>query len=226
MDLSSRAISASTRPARPGSRTRPCRCKCASIWLTGARGRAAPSPWPSKITRLRLPRDAELIDDALGKINLFLTNVEYEQKPKGQQKLGGRPAPALEFTGEDPEHVLVEGECLAMAYRGFGYWFFTWGPQDEHDNLTDGWADLRQGFAIGKLREGWIEAPPKTLTLVGNKLPYQLDYVEDVWRKQELDGYDRRADAVLMGYDPKDKERGAATWPRWCRCSAWTRRPT
>ncbi len=154
----------------------------------------------------RLPRDAELIDDALGKINLFLTNVEYEQKPKGEQKLGGRPALALEFTGEDPEHVLVEGECLTTAYRGFGYWFFTWGPQDDHDNLTAEWADLRQGFAMGKLREGWSEAPPKTLTLVGNKLPYQLDYVEDVWRKQELDGYDRRADAVLMGYDPKDKD--------------------
>ena len=75
----------------------------------------------------RLPRDAELIDEALGKINIYLTNVEYELKPKGEQKLGGRPALALEFTGEDPEHVLVEGECLTTAYRGFGYWFFSLG---------------------------------------------------------------------------------------------------
>ena len=75
----------------------------------------------------RLPRDAELIDDALGKINIYLTNVEYELKPKGEQKLGGQPALALEFTGEDPEHVLVEGECLTVAYRGFGYWFFDLG---------------------------------------------------------------------------------------------------
>ena len=154
----------------------------------------------------RLPRDAELIDDALGKINIYLTNVEFELKPKGEQKLGGRPALALEFTGEDPEHVLVEGECLATAYRGFGYWFFSWGPQDQHDNLTAEWANLRQGFALGKLREGWTEAPPKTLTITGNKLPYKLDYAENVWRKEEPDGYDRRADAVLMGYDPKDKE--------------------
>ena len=154
----------------------------------------------------RLPRDAELIDEALGKIHTYLGNVEYEIKPKGEEvKLGGQPALALEFTGEDPEHVLVEGECLTTASRGFGYWYFAWGPQEEHDNLTAEWATLRQGFSLGKLREGWTEAPPKTLTL-GGKLPYKLDYAEEVWHKEELDGYDPHADAVLMGYDPKDKE--------------------
>ncbi len=45
------ATSASTRPARPGNRTRPCKCRCTSIWPIGARSRAAPWRWPSKITR-------------------------------------------------------------------------------------------------------------------------------------------------------------------------------
>ena len=155
----------------------------------------------------RLPRDAELIDDALGKINLFLTNVEYEQKPKGEQKLGGRPALALEFTGEDPEHVLVEGECLTTAYRGFGYWFFTWGPQDDHDNL-DGRVGrpppgIRDGQTAGGLEQGAAQdAHPRRQQAA----PINWTMWRTFGRKQELDGYDRRADAVLMGYDPKDKD--------------------
>ena len=155
----------------------------------------------------RLPRDAELIDEALGKLHTYLGNVEYEVKPRGEDvKLAGQPALAMEFTGEDPEHVLVEGECLMMASRGFGYWYFAWGPQEEHDNLTGQWTTLRQGISLGKLREGWTEAPRPTLPLVGAKLPYKMDYADEIWRKEELDGYDPHADAVLMGYDPKDKE--------------------
>jgi hypothetical protein len=155
----------------------------------------------------RLPRDAELIDEALNRLRGYLSNVEYEVKPKDDKaKLGGQPAVLLEFQGEDPQNVETAGECLTTAQRGVAYWLFTWAPVDDGPAMAGEWESLRKGFALGDQREGWKEVPPKTLTVQGNKAPYKLDYVEGLWEKQELDGYDPRADAVLLGYDPKDKD--------------------
>jgi hypothetical protein len=155
----------------------------------------------------RQPRDAELIDETLNRVRGYLANVEYEVKPKDDKaKLGGQDAVRLEFQGEDPQHVLVDGECLAMTYRGVGYWLFTWAPADDALALAKEWDALRHGFTLGDQREGWKPVPPKTLTVQGDRLPYKLEYVESVWQKQERDGYDPRADAVLLGYDPKDKD--------------------
>src|SRR5262249_41347308 len=104
--------------------------------------------------RTRLPRDAELIDEALGKLRGCLADVEYEVKKDEPAKLGGQPAVWLEFQGEDPQHVVVSGECLAAAYRGVAYWFFTWAPVDDAPALGGEWDALRRGFALSDQREG------------------------------------------------------------------------
>ncbi len=155
----------------------------------------------------RLPRDAELIDGALGKLRSYLGNVEYEAQPKSDEiKLAGQPAIQLDFTGEDPEHVPVAGQCLTTASRGIGYWFYTWGPVEDQEKLAIEWTAFRDNFKLGDQREGWTEAPRELLSVKGVKLPYRLDYTKGLWEKQPLDGYDKRADVVLLGYDPKDKE--------------------
>ena len=154
----------------------------------------------------RLPRDAELIDAALGKLRSYLGNVEYEIQPKSDEtQLAGQPAVRLDFTAEDPEHVQVSGQCLMMAARGIAYWFYSWGPVDEQDKLAGEWATFRDNFSLGNQREGWTEAPRETLSVKGVKLSYKLDYAKGLWEKQPLDGYDKRADVVLLGYDPRDK---------------------
>jgi hypothetical protein len=155
----------------------------------------------------RLPREAELIDAALGKLRSYLGNVEYESQPKSDEIiLAGQPALQLDFTGEDPEHVQITGQCLMTASRGIAYWFYSWGPVDDQEKLAGEWANFRANFSLGNQREGWTEAPRETLPIKGVKLPYKLEYAKGLWEKQSLDGYDKRADVVLLGYDPKDKE--------------------
>jgi len=158
----------------------------------------------------RLPSDAELIDEAVGKLRVALTALEYEPKPRDPAvTLGGQPALRMEFQGEDREHVLVNGEVLMLAYRGWGYWFFTWGPLDEHDQIVPEWKLLREGFALESQREGWKERPKPTTAAVGKALPYRLEFADDVWTKvkdAEKADYDARADLVLIGHDPKDKD--------------------
>jgi hypothetical protein len=154
----------------------------------------------------KLPRDAELIDAALSKLRSYLGSVEYEVQPKSEEtKLVGQPALQLDFQGEDPEHVQITGQCLTTASRGIGYWLFTWGPVDDQDKLANEWASFRQNFKLGDQREGWTEAPRETIPIKGSKLPYKLEYAKGLWEKQLTDGYDKRADVVLLGYDPKDK---------------------
>jgi hypothetical protein len=165
----------------------------------------------------RLPRDAELIDAelidaALSKLRSYLGSVEYEVQPKSEEtKLVGQTAIQLDFQVEDPEHVQITGQCLTTASRGIGYWLFTWGPVDDQDKLTNEWASFRQNFKLGDQREGWTEAPRETIPIKGAKLPYKLEYAKGLWETQSTDGYDKRADMVLLGYDPKDKDarRGA-----------------
>ena len=155
----------------------------------------------------RLPRDPELIDDALNKLRGAMSDIEYEVKPKDENStLGGQPAVRLEFQGGDHD-VPVHGECVAMAYRGVAYWFYTWAPVDDAPGLADEWAGLRGKFAVSNQREGWTEKPPETAVVQGDKLPYKLEYIKSVWEKQEEpQKYSPFADAVLLGYDPKDKD--------------------
>jgi hypothetical protein len=159
----------------------------------------------------RLPSDAELIDEAVGKLRIALpAGLEYDPKPRDPAvTLGGQPALRMEFQGEDRQHVLVNGEVLMLAYRGWGYWFFTWGPLDERDQIVPEWKLLRDDFALENQREGWKERPRPTTAAVGKALPYRLDFADDVWTKMkdaEKPDYDARADLVLIGHDPKDKD--------------------
>ena len=155
----------------------------------------------------RLPREAEMIDEALSKLRSYLGSVEYELQPKSDDvKLAGLPALQLNFTGENPEHVQVSGQCLMAASGGIGYWFFSWAPVDNQDQVSGEWAAFGGNLKLGKRREGWTEAPRAPLELTGVKLPYKLEYAKELWEKQPLDGYDKHDDAVLLGYDPKDKD--------------------
>jgi hypothetical protein len=158
----------------------------------------------------RLPRDAELLDEALTKLRARFSDLEYERKTGDPDaKLGGQPALLVEFQGEDRDNVTVNGQVLILAYRGWGYWFYTWGPLGQHDQVLPEWAELRKGFVLGSLREGWSEKPPKTRTARGKALPYKLEYIESVWEEikpEDAAAYDKQADLVLLGHDPRDKE--------------------
>jgi hypothetical protein len=90
-----------------------------------------------------------------------------------------------------------------LAYRGYGYWFFTWGPAEEKDLVAPEWEGLRQRFALLNNREGWAQRPRETERVRGTKVAYELRYARGVWKKEKTDGYDPAADLVLLGHEPE-----------------------
>jgi hypothetical protein len=153
--------------------------------------------------KTRLPGDAEMIDEARRCLGSYFKPLEWEPKPKDEAiRLGGQPALKLDFQGRDPNQVEVSGECYMTAYRGIGYWFFTWCPNDDSDRMGAEWDALRQGFALLDRREGWKEVPPETDTIEGEGVPYRLSPAKGVWAKVKKDGYDPKADVVLLGRAP------------------------
>jgi hypothetical protein len=151
----------------------------------------------------RMPREAELIDEALGKLRAYFGSVEWELRPKNDAtRLGGQPALVLEFVGTDPEQVAVAGECYILTHRGYGYWFFTWGPDEDKDALAREWDGLRQGFSLGNAREGWHERPRETVPVVGTKAAYRLAYAKGLWEKIEAVAWGPEADLALEAHEP------------------------
>jgi hypothetical protein len=154
--------------------------------------------------KTRLPSDAELVDEALAHLRSYFQGVEWELKPKdAATQLGGQPALELEYEGEDNAQVRMNGLCRMLAYRGYGYWFFTWGPAEEKDLIAPEWDGLRGRFALLNNREGWAVKPRETQRVRGTKLPFELRYATGVWRKEKTEGYDPAADLVLLGHEPE-----------------------
>jgi hypothetical protein len=154
--------------------------------------------------KTRLPSEAELVDEALTHLRSYLQGVEWELKPKDPAtRLGGQPALELEYEGEDHSQVRVNGLCRMLAYRGYGYWFFTWGPAEEKDLIAPEWDRLRGGLTLLNNREGWTERPRESQRVQGTKVPYELRYAKGVWKKEKTDGYDPAADLVLLGREPE-----------------------
>jgi hypothetical protein len=156
--------------------------------------------------RVRQPSEAEMVDEALGKLRGYFKRLQWEAQPKSNATpLGGRPALRMEFEGDDPEEVPASGECRMMAYRGIGYWFFTWGPAAAKEQVSREWGGLRQGFRLLGGREGWQEKPPETERVQGTRAAYQLAFLKGLWQRVDTKGYDPRADLVLLGNDPTQK---------------------
>jgi hypothetical protein len=68
---------------------------------------------------------------------------------------------------------------------------------------------LRQAFTLLDRREGWKEVPPETDTIEVEDVPYRLNPVKGMWRKVKKDGYDPKADVVLLGRAPTGPKHAA-----------------
>lgn len=154
--------------------------------------------------KTRSPRDAELHDQAVTWLDKYFRGLEFEAKPNA--KLDGLPARRFEFQGE-VDHVLVTGECLMLARRGYGYWLVTWASAERRDVAAEEWPAVRNGFHFLDNREGWAEKKPRQVQIQGAKAAYRLAYTEGVWERQPLDGFDPSADMLLRGFDPRDDDK-------------------
>jgi hypothetical protein len=153
----------------------------------------------------RMPSEAELVEQALGKLRGYLGTVEWERKERAGAALGGEPALVFEFVGPAPDGVMVNGECFTLARRGYAYWFFTWGPEENKEVLAAEWQALRRNLTLLGGREHWQEKGRETEYLDGKKVNYRLTYAKDLWKPKRAEDFDARADAVLEAYEP-DRE--------------------
>jgi len=157
--------------------------------------------------KTRLPTEAEMLDLTVTKLRGYFKPLEYESKVRPDFKLGGRPvALSLEFQGTDPDSVPMSGEVLVVAYRGIGYWFFNWCPQETKDTASADWEGLRGGFTLLNNREGWSETPPETEAVDVPELPYQVRFVKGLWRVEAPEKWDSngKARVALVGSDPTE----------------------
>jgi hypothetical protein len=160
--------------------------------------------------KTRSPSNAELVEAAREKLGLYFQGVETEEIKDEGGSLGGQPARGLTFVGEDPEHVPMSGECRMLTYRGFAYWFFTWGPSAEKEQVSAEWEGLRQPFRVLDGRKGWTGKPPDSTTVRGEKAKYQLTYLKGLWTRKDAQDYDPLADLALQGAEP-DKKHASQT---------------
>ncbi|HTU23698.1 MAG TPA: hypothetical protein VMG10_37015 [Gemmataceae bacterium] len=160
----------------------------------------------------RLPSDAEMIDDALAKLRSYFQGLEWELKPKDKSaRLASQPAQVIEFQGVDADEVTMNGECAMVAFRGYGYWFFTWAPLGDvevnRESIRAEWARLRGRLSLLDGRKGWTVKPRDSEKIAGKKATYYLSYVKELWTHEPAEDYDDpQADLVLKGHEP-DPER-------------------
>src|SRR5262249_51529827 len=117
--------------------------------------------------KTEMPTRAIMVDVALTRLRKYFDAVEWELKPdSGDWKVGGLQGFALEFAATNKDdQVPMTGEVVMTASEGIGYWFFTWGPETQRDEITPQWPVMRSKLKLLKSREGWQETPRPTETM-------------------------------------------------------------
>jgi hypothetical protein len=168
--------------------------------------RSEPNSWLAVFAhdyKTRSPRASELQDQLMKWLDRYFHGMEYMPQP--EDKLDDEPARRIEFQGE-ADNVLMVGECLMLARRGYGYWFVTWAPAERRDIAAEDWPAVRAGFHLLNGREGWQDKKPEQIAVTGEKAAYRLSYPKGVWEKQSLDDVDPHADLLLRGFDPRESK--------------------
>ena len=168
----------------------------------------------------RTPSDAELFDEALKVLRGEVTRkpvfaaFEYEDPFKGKEKgrtgtLDGESALVMTFQAHDFDEVMLRGEVTMLTRHGFGYWIFTWGPEEYFDQISGDWETLREHFKFANQREGWKPRPREAEPFTSPDLGYQLSYAKELWRVEENPrDYDDKAVLALKGFEPSEDGSG------------------
>lgn len=163
----------------------------------------------------RMPSDTEMLDEAVATLRSYFQAVEWELQSKDEEtRLAERSAQVCKFQGEDADHVTMKGECYMTAFRGYGYWFFTWAPlselESDRDAIQDEWARLRQRFSLLEGRKGWKEKPREMEKIAGKQVKYALAYVKGSWTPEASAEDDSHVDLMLKGHEPDPERRPLA----------------
>jgi hypothetical protein len=151
------------------------------------------------------PRDAELMQEAVGRLEKYFgDNLELGARAEPEE-LAGVPVQRLEFKGM-VDKVVWHGDCRLLTHQGLGYWLFVAAPRLAA--AREAWAELQQsrtrGFAVATDREGWTEQPLPTETFRGERC--ELRAPQGVWTKFKATAEDERGDLLLVGRDVRETD--------------------
>ena len=167
--------------------------------------RKDPKAWlalAGKDYKTRTPRDAEVIDEGVRRLDSYFQNFQWEQR--GDIQVGGRKAIRLVFQGEVNDGRM-SGECYALTAQGIAYWLSVWTPARYADQESDEFNQMRERFSVLDERSGWEEKRPAPKTFRGTKVPYRLRDTEGIWEQDpEPQNADADVDLLLRGKDPSD----------------------
>jgi hypothetical protein len=118
--------------------------------------RTEPTAWFALAARdykTRVPRDSEVLEEAVSRLSGYFKNLEWEQA--AGDTLAGRKALRLIFQGNVGDSTM-NGECLILIYQGIAYWFTTWAPFGEIPQVANEFRQIREGFSLVNEREGSV----------------------------------------------------------------------
>jgi hypothetical protein len=157
------------------------------------------------------PRPGELravLDQALAKI-ISGRPKEYDDIEKTWM---GRDVTGFKFTGllKGEEGGSVEGEAMAVSYKGVGYWFLAWtGPNEIYAEQKQAFAVGRAGCKLLDLREKWKPSAAAAVAYSNPTVGYTILDSEDVWDpiydEADVKGQDPKADKYLAIYANRTK---------------------
>jgi hypothetical protein len=121
-----------------------------------------------------------------------------------------RDISGFKFTGLTRGGANVEGEAIAVAYKGIGYWFLSWtGSTEMYLEMQPAFAVGRSGCKLLNLREEWKPSIPPVVAFKNNVLGYTILDSEHVWHPIEDDdlakGQDPNVDKYLAIYADEKK---------------------
>ena len=88
-------------------------------------------------------------------------------------------------TRKNSDTVCV-GECYMLAYKGIGYWAYTWAAERDYDAVHDELQRVREMFRTMNERDKWTDRVGNKVTYPrrGNqKYRYQLSNYEKIWNE-------------------------------------------
>lgn len=146
------------------------------------------------------PRDGQVLDEVVKRLEKHFTDLEYELKPDGQ--LAGQRATKFVFQGKAGGQGLMVGEAYLMAYQGIAYAWLGWAPPDAAEQAFAEFDDLRLRFSLLHFRDRWSDTRADTVAFQGSQLPYSLRDNQAIWR-QNADYLELfKADLALEAFDP------------------------
>jgi hypothetical protein len=157
------------------------------------------------------PRPNELREILVQALDKIIEPDPRKEYPDEIEKTWmGRDVTGFKFSGLLKGGGSVEGEAMAVSYKGVGYWFLSWtGSNEIFVEQKPAFKVGREGCKLLDLREKWNPTAAATVAFKNTSIGYTILDSEDAWDpiddEAEVKGQDPKADKYLAIYKERTK---------------------